>query len=209
MIAKLIEEWVEKGRKGSRQDRNYRYSNLAPIIVLRSRVKSESVIEKYLEKGYSFDLIGIRAILSGEFECREFADHFLPQALAYLNVAKRGHDLYDDYISSPKETGYKSIHVGAKLEPDQDFRQSFFEATGHNIPGIFDNEYCIEFQIRDNRMDNLAETDARQKHTIYRENIKDTVIRKYEDPEEQKFAYILRMMFDLEEIIPGREFFIA
>lgn len=86
-----------------------------PIVTIKSRLKSpESIIEKLNRRGFErtadsieenlHDVAGIRVICSFESDVYMLAQSFLMQDDITLIEKK-------DYISNPKESGYRSMHL--------------------------------------------------------------------------------------------------
>ncbi len=86
-----------------------------PIESIKTRIKSpESILEKLNRKGYPLsvesieknlnDIAGIRIICSHPQEIYDLAEAFLKQDDIQLIKTK-------DYIKSPKENGYRSLHL--------------------------------------------------------------------------------------------------
>lgn len=86
-----------------------------PITTIKSRIKSaSSIMEKMERRGYPLnvdsvqdnlnDVAGVRVICSFESDIYMLAQSFLMQDDVYLIEKK-------DYISQPKENGYRSLHL--------------------------------------------------------------------------------------------------
>ena len=133
-------------------------------------------LQRYKQLGRNFsdieDLIAIRVIVKRKEDC-------------YIVLGKI-HDLwrpiagsFDDYIASPKENYYQSLHTVVMNESNQK----------------------IEFQIRSEKMHNFAEQGVAS-HWIYKDSIEESKSENF-----SKDTYWLKDMMDFEnEIIEDSEY---
>ncbi len=174
-----------------------------PIILLKSRVK-DTIADKFVNKGksrgYSKDLVGIRAILPTVGDCYSFLA-FLNYGIDYVHFpGPRGSysSLFVDYIANPKQNGYKSIQVYGRVDT-----VTFQERHEISLFDMFMDCFCVHAQIRTNEMDNDAEDNA-QAHCVYKRSIREEVEARFTREEDKKRDYIFRALLDPKKVMSDR-----
>lgn len=169
-----------------------------PIISISSRLKrTESLIEKILQRGYDFDIesieknindiAGVRVICSYIDDIYSIADALLGQDDVTLISRK-------DYIENPKPNGYRSLHLIISIPV-------FLSEGGKEVK--------VEVQIRTIAMDCWASLEHQMK---YKKEIPDTerVIRELRAcadtmAETDRKMLALRRDIELAEDVPTEE----